>query len=174
MKWAETDDPLFIEICNGPEGKQCCEAQLDNSNKNAFKNNQVDVFEGSDLSLCQSLPITKNINNVKMRKEKENGWRGEYVIIEFSNGNEINCPINRWIDDEIDGREMTIACKPHNSKRGNLIFLTLLPEMDLQFIVLHIVLRSFKISLNFSPLLQAVVLFFNKVIKTSFQLQSQN
>ena len=106
ITYAETNNGVLIEFCNNGN---CCETKLDNVNENEFAKNTIDTFEGSSLTPCQLYPVTE-VKSIRMRLVGKDGWRGEYVKVKLSNGSEVKCPINRWIDDELDGLEMTLAC----------------------------------------------------------------
>ena len=110
VDWADSRDPIFIKICNDVDENQCCETQLNDPRKTNFQKGQVDVFEGNLLNQCQTFPITNEIKTVQMRLEKEDGWRGEYVIIGLSNEIEVKCPITTWVN-QARG-EMTLTCGP--------------------------------------------------------------
>ena len=99
VAYADSRDPIYFKICNDAEGKQCCETLLNDPTKTNFQKGQVDVFEGNLLNQCQAFSITNEIKTVQMRLEKEDGWRGEYVIIGLTNDIEVMCPITTFIDD---------------------------------------------------------------------------
>ena len=115
-KDAQTDDPVFIKICN-EKLLDCCETELENPQSNDFEKDEVNEFNANLLGECGSLSVDE-IKTVTMRMEGKNGWKGEYVKVELSNGNEVTCPITEEID---NNGSMNLNCslsapEHHNGK----------------------------------------------------------
>ena len=103
---SETDDKIFMKVCNDVFGPQCCEIHLDDPNNNDFENNHLNTFQGDHLDPCEYFEVTER-SIVKMRIQGSNGWRGEYLTLKLEDEREMNCPITDWID---NSGEMTLQC----------------------------------------------------------------
>ena len=102
---ADTDDDIYITIFwkdkNGTE-RSCEEKELDVWWEDNFEE-EKDTFH-IKCKIPESYPITK----IKMRLQGNDGWRGYWVQVKTKQKAYFFF-INRWIDDETDGREMTLT-----------------------------------------------------------------
>ena len=93
---AASSDPVLTKLCSKHKPDNCC----------TFKTTSLDtdgqgrtaIFEDKRLGSCETF-LTSGIGQVTVTSTGTDGWRGEFIRIDFS-GETANCVVTGWIDDK--------------------------------------------------------------------------
>ena len=108
-RWADTNDNIFITICDATGS--CCRTELEDRNRDDFKIGAIDDFtDASALGECNNKEMKGQVT-AKLEVEKNDGWFVNWAKISLTGGRLFTCNFNVWLDN--DSKDLKIT----NSKQ---------------------------------------------------------